>query len=278
MPNPVDLESLREMFSDKKMHIVVAQVKKLGLASDRSVLRAQCLILTQEREVIARVCWDACGPSSGSFQFPQVGDMVLLEFAEGSDEQIYLTKRLSNKEDVIPTQAVEGDMVHRALPGKKLYLLSDTKTLIGRGGIHLAPDEPLVLGNLLKEFLSTVLQAQSTQAQELATMADALKTLTDDLKEVTDELNTMATDLATHTHPTAAPGSPSPPTTAAAYVASAIKYATGSSAMTTAGNAMETAKTAMEDAEEVYSNQKSSPVDDGEILSDVACTEKGDGL
>ena len=105
---PLDLEALRQVFADRSSHIVVGKVLETDLASDRSVLYAKCEVLTQEREVVARVCWDAVGPNAGSFQFPQVDDLVLLEFAEGDHEQCYLTKRLSNKTDVIPTQASAG--------------------------------------------------------------------------------------------------------------------------------------------------------------------------
>jgi hypothetical protein len=154
--NPIDLEALKKIFEDRRSHIAVGKVVKLALSSDRSVLRAQCRVLTQDRDVIARVCWDAVGPNAGSFQFPVVDDLVLLEFAEGDDEQAYLTKRLTNKEDVIPAQAVDGHMVHRSLSGKKNYVCSDESILIGTGG-ESDPDEPLVLGNVMKEALTEII-------------------------------------------------------------------------------------------------------------------------
>lgn len=258
----LDLESLKQIFQDKKTHLVVGQVKKLGLAQDRSVLRAQCLVLTEEREVIARVCWEACHGGGGSFQFPVLGDLVLLQFAEGSDDQIYLTKRLSNREDLIPLQAVSGDLVHRSIPSQKLHLLSDTQILIGRGGDHADANEPLVLGNQLKTMLSSLLATLSTQAQ-------AIQTLTTNLKTVTDQLNSMATDLSTHTHMGFAPGNPtSPPISAASYVLSATTFQTGSSHLDTATQAMGNAKSAFDSA-------KSSPIDNGVILSNLSFTEKG---
>lgn len=167
MSAPADIETLRSIFADRRTHVAVGKVVKLGLASDRSVLRAQCRVLTQERDVVARVCWDACGPNSGSFQFPQVDDLVLLEFSEGDDNQVYLTKRLSNKTDKIPAQATGGHMVHRALSGKKLYLCSDEAILIGSGGAS-DPSEAMVLGDTLKTLLDNLIDTVNTALGAIA--------------------------------------------------------------------------------------------------------------
>lgn len=148
-----DLEALREMFSDDRTHLGVARVIKISLTDDRSVLKAQCRILTQNRDVIARVCWDACGPDAGSFMFPVPDDLVLVAFSEGDDEQAYLIKRLSTRTDTIPPQAVGGHMVSRSLAGLNNYLMSDTKILLGQGGTA-DPAEPLVLGNVLVAALT----------------------------------------------------------------------------------------------------------------------------
>ena len=256
MSNPMDLETLKSIFADDRTHVAVGKVLQLGLASDRSVLRAKCRVITQDRDVVARVCWDAIGPNSGSIQFPQVGDLVLLEFSEGDDNQPYLTKRLSNKTDTIPAQAISGDLVHRALEGKKLHLLSDTQILLGLGGSEADADEPLVLGNVFKSFMSTVLDTLSTQAQ-------ALKDLCTSLKSVTEELNSMASDLALHHH-----GNFVPPVTASVYSGAASTFSSEGSNIDTAG-------TAMTDAKTVYNAQKVSPIDDSLILSDLTFTEKG---
>jgi type VI secretion system (T6SS) baseplate-like injector VgrG len=149
-----DLEALREIFSDGDTHIAVGKIVKLSLADDRSVLFAQCTLLTQDRDVIAHVCWDSCGPNSGSFSFPLVGDMVVVEFAEGDEEQAYVTHRLSTTTDIIPVQAAAGHMVNRSLAGKKNYLLSDTKILLGQGGDASDPTEPLVLGTVMLAALT----------------------------------------------------------------------------------------------------------------------------
>lgn len=152
---PLDLEGLRSIFDDKKTHITVGRIMKLEMAPDRSVLRAQCKVLTQDRDVIAKVAWPSIGPSTGSIQFPEVGDIVLLAFADGDDEQAFVTLKLSNKTDLIPPQAGSGHLVNKALPGKKVYIISDTAILLGKGDSE--PTEPMVLGNVMKAFMTEVI-------------------------------------------------------------------------------------------------------------------------
>lgn len=256
MPQPVDLEGLRELFKDDRTHSAIGKVTQLGLSADRSQLRAQCKVLSQDREVIATVAWDSIGPDSGSLQFPVVGDLVLLLFCEGDDDHIYLIKRLSNDEDLIPAQATDGHMVHRSLPGKKLYLASDFNILLGLGGDNPEPNEPLVLGNVLTEFLiDTFVQ---------------LETLSAKVAELSAEVSTLAQEAASHTHgyidnigspPVPTPSTTDPPGNSSAFddVATA-------------------ADDILMDAEEVETELaalRAEPVESGEILSDLAFTEKG---
>lgn len=156
MNNAGMIEELREIFGDSRTHIALAEIQKLELSSDRSVLRAQVLILPDAREIVARVAWDATGPDAGNFTFPNQGDWVLVAFAEGSPHDPFVFKRLTSKSDTIPTQAVTGDAVYRALAGKKAHLLSDTRINLGRGGSE--PTENVVLGQVFKEMMSEFLQ------------------------------------------------------------------------------------------------------------------------
>lgn len=199
----LDLESLRDVFSDKKTYIVVAKIEKTEMASDKSVLRAQCKILTQNRSVVARVTWDSVGPEAGFFQIPQKDDLVLLAFAEGDDEQVYLIRRLSSKVDKIPAHAASGDSVLRALSGKKLWLNSTQKIYLSKLGT--APTENLVLGQVLKTLLSYVLGQ---------------------LNSLSTELQTLATTLSTHTHIGNLGAPTAPPTEAASFVTNATNFAT----------------------------------------------------
>ena len=226
MPLPSDLEGFRQIFEDRRTYLAVGKIEKLELNSDRSVLWAYCNILTQERTVVARVTWDAIGPDSGIFQFPVVGDLVLVGWAEGDDEQAFVIRAISSKVDKIPTQATTGDAVMRSLAGKKIQLITDTVAkIIAEENIYLsksdtAPTENLVLGQVLKTLLADILT----------------------------ELKTLSDNLATHTHTSGPPGvQTAVPTQAAAFTASGV----------------------------VFNNKKTSPVNNEDILSDLAFTEKG---
>jgi hypothetical protein len=211
-----DLESLRRVFEDKKLHIVIGRVTQLSIADDRSFLKCMVSVWPEEREIVTRMTWESVGPDAGIFHFPVVGDLVLVAFAEGDDDQAFVVRRLTSKEDTIPERATEGHSVIRSLAGKQAWLTSDTKVLVSRGDTE--PTENFVLGQQLKTLLSDLLT----------------------------ELKTLCTTLSTHTHignlgyPTSAP-----------VQASAIS-ASGTE----------------------FDNQKASPVNDEEILSDLAFVEK----
>jgi hypothetical protein len=256
MAQALDLEGLREIFKDQRTHGAVAKVVKLGLSSDRSILRAQCHVLSQERDVIVTVCWDACGPNAGSFQFPQVDDLVILQFLEGDDEQIYLTKRLSTNIDKIPIQATEDHMIHRALSGKNLWLASDTKILIGLGGEEdPEPDEPLVLGNVLQQLLiDTFTQVELLSAK---------------VAELAEQVSELASATASHTHGyvdnTGSPPVPTPSTT----------DPTTSGPFDDVASAVDTIKSDVEGVGTDLAELREEPIESGNILSDLAFTEKG---
>jgi hypothetical protein len=186
---PLDLEGLREVFKDSRTYLAMAKIEKVELATDASVLKALCDVFGQGRKVVARVTWGAIGPNAGLIQFPVVGDIVLLAFGEGDDEQGFVVARLSNSTDTIPTTAHDGSTVLRALAGKMAWLTSDTAIYLSRGDTE--PTENVPLGQVLKTLLSQVLA----------------------------ELKALSDTLASHTHignlgyPTA------PPTQAAAITA-----------------------------------------------------------
>lgn len=162
-----DLEGLREVFADRRTYNAIAKILRIEIAPSRSQVRAECLLLTQDRKVIVRVAWPASGTNAGWIQLPQVGDLVLVTFAEGDDEQALITARLSSAVDTIPTQALDGSLVARALAGKLAFLMSDTGIMLGRGGAN--PDEPLVLGNMLKALLVDLITLVASLADKVST-------------------------------------------------------------------------------------------------------------
>jgi hypothetical protein len=151
------LSELQHIFSDKRVHILVGKILSSHLAQDNSCLKVRVSTFPDELELIARMTWDFVGDGGGLFSFPQRDDMVLLGFVEGDEDQVYVLKRLSSKEDVIPKEAEDGSAVLKSVPGKDLNLLSDKKINIGKTG--QSSTSPLVLGDVLNDLLSSLYDA-----------------------------------------------------------------------------------------------------------------------
>lgn len=149
---PPGLEELREIFKDDRLHLAVGIVQSLELPADRSELKVTVNVLPEQIPMICRMTWEAVGPNAGIYQFPQQNDLILLGYLEGHEDEAFVLKRLSSKEDKIPLQAVDGATVIRAIAGKKAHLISDTAIFLGRGGSD--PGERLVLGEIFKAAYS----------------------------------------------------------------------------------------------------------------------------
>lgn len=155
------IEELREIFRDDRLHMTFAIVKALELAADKSVLRVKCSTMPDNLTIIAKMSWEAVGPEAGFFQIPSVNDLVIVAYVEGDADLAYVIRRLTSAEDKVPAQAMTGDMVLKALPGKKMQVLSDLNVYLGRGGAD--PAENIPLGQVLKTLLSAWLTIDSTQ-------------------------------------------------------------------------------------------------------------------
>jgi hypothetical protein len=187
------LNDLKEIFKDRSLHIYVGQVAQLFLAQDRSFLKVKVKVYPEERHIIATMSWENVGSDSGDFEFPAIGDMVLVANSEGDDDQAYIIRRLTSKEDKIPAIAATGK-VQSARNGNKFWNISDTRINLSRG--QAEPAENIVLGQVFKSFMTELLA----------------------------ELKTMATTLAQHTH-VGNMGSPtSPPEQAGDFSANGAKY------------------------------------------------------
>lgn len=152
---PADLELLRSIFKDDRLHIAVGQIISLHMASDRSVLRVKVKLYPDEHELIARMAWESVGPNAGFFQLPSPGDMVLIGQAEGEVDQAFVLRRLTSKEDTIPAEAANGDLVARSLAGKKARLISDMAVWLSKPGS--TPTENVVLGQVFKQLMIDLL-------------------------------------------------------------------------------------------------------------------------
>lgn len=183
----MDIDKLKQLLFDDRIHICLGIVKKLYLAEDRSYLKASVSVLPENREIIATVTWDSTGPNAGDFDFPDPEDLVLIAQAEGDDNDAYIIRRLTSKIDKIPEEATTGDKVHKAKVGKKYWNESDTNIYLSRSGT--APTENMVLGQRFKSTYSTHL---------------------DEVVSALEKLETQITKVAAHVHfafgvPTSAP-------------------------------------------------------------------------
>lgn len=199
----MDLELFKEVFKDKKSHVVLGKIKQLSVLSDRSALKCLVSIFPDQREVVARMTWAMTGPNSGIVEFPSVNDLVLVAFADGENDYAFIISRLSSIEDKLPLKALDGHLVLKSKAGKQAWLTSDAKIYLTKG--DTVPTENLVLGQQLKALLSYLL------AQ---------------LAEQSDQLKTLSTEIANHQH-TGNLGYPtSPPLTAVPFTTAATQMDT----------------------------------------------------
>jgi phage baseplate assembly protein gpV len=151
----MDLEGLRAILSDKRNHIAIGKVVKLSIASDRSFVKCLVSIWPEQREIVTHMTWDSVGGESGFFVLPSPGDMVLVAFADGDEEQAFVIRRLTSKEDKLPLRAADGDSVVVSMAGKKTWITSDTRVNLSAGTEE--PTEPVPLGIVLRTALSAML-------------------------------------------------------------------------------------------------------------------------
>lgn len=156
-----DLEFLRDIFKDPRLHIGIGTVQQLGLASDGSVLRVMINLLPDNREIVCEMTF----ADVYDVTFPEINDLVLVGHVDGDVDEAFVMKVISNKDEPIPALARTGDSVKYSRPGKKLYIGSDTKIGIARPGVD--PSEPLVLGNQLVAVLQALAKAFTDNATQI---------------------------------------------------------------------------------------------------------------
>lgn len=145
----IDLNDLRSALMDDRVHFDIGQVESVETSPDLSVMRCKVKTFPDQDIIICRMSWEAVGPGAGFYAEPQPGDMVLFALADGDQQQGFILKRLSSKEDTIPLRVALGHWVLQALSGAPLSLSSDEAVYIDRGAL-VPGTEALVLGNVLK--------------------------------------------------------------------------------------------------------------------------------
>lgn len=192
-----DIEALRSILSDKRVHLTLALVTKVEVLTDRSLCRVQVITLPDALEAIATVGWSAAGPEAGIYAIPVPNDLVLVAYVD--KDTAFVISRLSSSEDKLPMKAADGHTVVAALSGKELHLTSSQKAYIGKGGL-LNPTEPTVLGNVMKTGLSNLLDKITTLLDKLVAGPIAVDSMGGSAvthPSLITELNLIKTDIAT---------------------------------------------------------------------------------
>jgi len=166
--NVLDLELLREILKDGAVHFDVVEVEEVEFILDRSEGRIRGKTQPEGVELIATISWSICSTGGGLFMPPKPKDWVLVAYK--SVEQAFVIKCLSSTDDKIPMEtALDGDTCLGAQDGKQLHLYSDTAVLLGKKNYLTPPDEPLVLGNVMKAFMNDIITLLKTTPIVLTT-------------------------------------------------------------------------------------------------------------
>jgi hypothetical protein len=167
-----DLEFLKAIFGDKRVHITLATVTKIEVVPSMSLARVQCLTLPEELEIIATVGIPSCSQGAFLGGLPKAKDLGVIAYSDM--EEAYWVTHLSSSDDLIPQRAVDGAVLLQASSGEDAYVTGDS-VFIGKSRL-VDPTEPLVLGNVLKSALTDILADLKSFVGQLKTFVDAIKT------------------------------------------------------------------------------------------------------
>lgn len=161
------VETIRDILEGEQKSAAVGVITQIELNQARSALRCLVSVWPDEIEVVATMTWDAIAPDAGIFMFPAVNDLVLLNFSEDDEEQVFIIRRLSSGEDTIPKIAEDGSLVLKAKSGTKSWLSSDTRINLSKG--ETEPTENLVLGQKFKATYTSHLEKLVELIEKLVT-------------------------------------------------------------------------------------------------------------
>ena len=153
----VSLEDFRNLLYVDKTYFSVGVVQRLFMASDRSFLKVECRIISEgdDRNIIARMGWNAVGPEAGDFQIPSVGDLLLIAYVDADPSQAIVITRFSSTEDKIPANAATGDRVIKSLMGKNMWITAQNNLYLTK--TDAVPTENLVLGQVFKKWATDLI-------------------------------------------------------------------------------------------------------------------------
>jgi hypothetical protein len=180
-----DLELLRAVFRDERLHFGVGAIQQLGLASDGSALRVLVNMLPENRVVVAQMTF----ADLAMVTFPEVDDLCLVAFGDGHPDEAWVLKVANTNDEPIPTFAMTGNTMISPRSGLQ----------VGIGRSTAVPTEPLVLGDTLTAGLTYLCNA-FLNAEQIGWNAVGAVYLDPDLRLAiinfkTIYLNTAATNI-----------------------------------------------------------------------------------
>lgn len=157
------LEELRQLFADKRVHVQIGTIAQMEISPTRSSLRVLVNLQPDDHQLVAKWTWPIIDDESGVLMLPAINDLVTVGLVDGDEENAWILSHCSSAEERLAIECVDGSLVLKARKGKPTRVLSDTKVLIQKGSFGGAarPDatEPLVLGNVLKQFETDLINA-----------------------------------------------------------------------------------------------------------------------
>jgi len=149
-----DLELLREIFKDARLHVGLGTIAQLGMATDGSALRVMVNLLPENRQVVAQMTF----ADVFSVTIPEIDDLAVVAFVDGHPDDAWVLKLVNTNEEPIPVYARAGNTMIAPRVGKKVGIGRNTST----------PTQPLVLGTVLQTLLSNVLDKLKELSDQIA--------------------------------------------------------------------------------------------------------------
>lgn len=152
-----DLELLREIFKDARLHVGLGTIAQLGMAADGSALRVMVNLLPENRQIVAQMTF----ADVYSVTIPEIDDLAVVVFVDGHPDDAWVLKLCNTNEEPIPLFARAGNTMIAPRQGRK----------VGIGRSTAIPTEPLVLGTVLQTLLTNVLAKLEDLSDKIANHA-----------------------------------------------------------------------------------------------------------
>lgn len=148
--NQIDLDLIRQAIKGNDLHLSLALVISVDIASDRSFMKANVQLLPNLYEARVRVGAEYVAPDVGIYFPLRPNDLVMVAFPSNDIDSGVLVKRLNSREDKIPEEFNNDKIVIKAATSEPVYIVADEIKIGSKDS-----DENLVLGQVFKSMMSS---------------------------------------------------------------------------------------------------------------------------